>query len=54
MEPVVGIVLSPPPAQSLARQKSRRLLGRSTAREGGFIFSRAVLVATLATSMRNA
>ncbi len=34
MDPGVGIAPSPPPAQSLVCQKSRRLLGRSTAREG--------------------
>ncbi len=34
MEPVVGIVLSPPQAQSTAHQTFRRLLGRGMAQEG--------------------
>ncbi len=35
----VGIVLSPHPAQSLAYQRLRRLLGGSSAREGVFILA---------------
>ncbi len=40
MEPVVGIVLSPPPAQLMAQQRPRRLLGHKMLREGVLHYDR--------------